>query len=221
MRTLAIGDIHGCFTALETLLDSLELVDEDRLIFLGDYVDRGPNSRGTVEKLIELSTQPRHVFLRGNHDDWLLEARVDRKMAKSWFAVGGRETLQSYGASTVDGIPPAHWEFLKRTRPYFHSESHIFAHAAVSKKPSELQEPRWLMWGNFSTIEAHPSGNRIIVGHSAQRSGLPLDKGFVVCIDTYCYGGGWLSALDVESNEVFQANQIGESRKFLLSEMPK
>lgn len=220
MQTFAIGDIHGCLIAFETLLDSLELRPEDRLIFLGDYLDRGPHSRGVIEKLIELSAQPRHIFLRGNHDDWLLQARVDRKMAKSWFAVGGRETLASYGASVVDEIPLEHFDFLKRARPYFHSQSHIYAHAAMSTKPLELQEPRWLMWGNFSAIEPHPSGQRIIVGHSAQRSGLPLDKGFVVCVDTYCYGGGWLSALDVESNEVFQANERGESRRFGLGDVP-
>ncbi len=77
-----------------------------------------------------------------------------------------------------------------------------------------------MMWGNWSQIGAHPSGDRIIVGHSAQRSGLPLDRGFAVCIDTYCYGGGWLTALDVWSDEVFQANEAGQMRRFKLGEAP-
>ena len=74
MRTLAIGDIHGFSGALETLLGVLN-PDKDQLIFLGDYIDRGPDSRGVLERLIELSQNPNHVFLRGNHDDWMLRAR--------------------------------------------------------------------------------------------------------------------------------------------------
>ena len=219
MRTLAIGDIHGCKMALETLLDSLELCEDDRLIFLGDYVDRGPDSRGVLEKLIELGANPRHVFLRGNHDDWLLTARTEPKMFGSWLAVGGQKTLDSYGITRWEDLPPAHLEFLDQTRAFFHLEGQIYAHAAVSSRPPELNEPRWLMWGNWSEIKEHPSGDRIIVGHSAQRSGLPLDKGFAVCIDTYCYGGGWLSALDVWENEVFQANEQGQTRRVRLKDM--
>jgi len=217
MRTLAIGDIHGCLTALETLLEFMELKADDQLIFLGDYVDRGPQSRGVIEKLISLSQTTNAIFLRGNHDDWMLDARTNRKMFNSWLTVGGKETLKSYGAINLDQMPTEHFEFLEQAQFYFETEEHIFAHAAVSERFPELNTPRWLMWGNFSEIKEHPTCKRIIVGHSAQRSGLPLDKGFVVCVDTYAYGTGWLTALDVNSNRVYQANESGETRQFLLS----
>ncbi len=122
MRTFAIGDIHGCFTALETLLDCLELQPEDRLIFLGDYIDRGPDSHRVLEKLIELSANPRHVFLRGNHDDWLLTARTETKTLQSWRAVGGKQTLESYGVKSIEEMPASHLGWLEKTRAFFHLE---------------------------------------------------------------------------------------------------
>ena len=226
MRTLAIGDIHGCKMALETLLDSLELCEDDRLIFLGDYVDRGPDSRGVLEKLIELGANPRHVFLRGNHDDWMLRARGEYRWFNSWVGegIGGRESLESYGATSINLaalslIPAAHWDFLARTQLYFETTSAIFVHAAITSYNADLSDSHSMMWRSFWDNAPHLSGKRIVCGHTAQTSGVPGNQGFAVCIDTFCGGpGGWLSALDVGSNEVFQANQNGETRRFYLGE---
>jgi serine/threonine protein phosphatase 1 len=216
MRTFAIGDIHGCLISLETLLSSLELKADDQLIFLGDYVDRGPQTCGVIERLISLSQTTNAVFLRGNHDDWMLDARTNRKMFNSWLHVGGKETLQSYGTINLQHIPSEHFDFLEQTRVFYETEYEIFAHASVSYLPLELNTPRLLMWGNLFDIEEHSSGKRIIVGHSSQNNGLPLNKGFVVCVDTHCYGGGWLTALDVYNDHVYQANEDGKTRQFAL-----
>ena len=103
MRTLAIGDIHGCLTALTTLLDFVAPAADDRLIALGDYVDRGPDSRGVLDLLIALHARGRLVALRGNHDEMMLEARAGPTENHSmWLACGGLHTLQSYGVASPD-----------------------------------------------------------------------------------------------------------------------
>ena len=218
-RLLAIGDIHGCLTALDALLASLDLGPQDRLVFLGDYVDRGPNTRGVIERLLELEKQKRHIFLRGNHEEWMLKARVDREWLHSWWEVGGQETVESYGARTLKDIPRAHWAFLERTKLFFESEGHIFVHGASATEPLEETGAYWLLWRRIYDIEPHPSGKRVIVGHTSQKNGLPLDRDFAVCIDTFAHGDGWLTALEVSSDQVFQANEAGQTRSGSLGEL--
>lgn len=212
-RILAIGDIHGCLTALDTLLEFVQLQPDDTLIFLGDYVDRGPNSRGVVERLIELSARPNTVFLRGNHDLWMENAREDRNWFTSWFHgnVGGLETMHSYGDLTQ--VPAAHWEFLDNLVEYHETETEIFVHGAVDANEELFdQHQQVLLWERVNDQAPHFSGKRVICGHTSQKSGLPLDISHAVCIDTFCCGGGWLSALDVTTDRVWQANETGETR---------
>jgi len=224
MKTIAIGDIHGYPVALNTLLAQLNPRD-DRLVFLGDYIDRGPGVRQVLDTLIRLSANPNHVFLRGNHDDWLLHARTDKWWFNSWITegVGGRETLRSYGATRFDQeslalIPARHFDFLERTQLYFQTEHEIFVHASLGRQEPEHTESRKLMWDLFEEITPHPSGKRVICGHTSQKSGLPCNNGYAVCIDTFCSGTSWLSAFDVDSDEVIQANNQGEVRQFVLGE---
>ena len=211
-RILAIGDVHGCLKALDTLLDFVELQPADELIFLGDYIDRGPDSRGVIERVIELSAREKFVALRGNHEAWLLRAQFEPSWFDSWQGVGGEETLISYDAFSVDDLPAEHLEFINSTRMFFQNESHIFVHAAISAKPPHENREEQLLWGKFNQIKPHPSGKRVICGHSAQRGGVPNNSSHAVCIDTFCYGGGWLSALDVTSDRVWQANELGATR---------
>ena len=226
MRNIAIGDIHGSAVALHTLLETLNIAD-DRLIFLGDYIDRGPHSQQVLSTLLELSANQNHIFLRGNHDEWLLRARTEKRWFKTWLGegVGGKETLHSYGASSFDAsalsfIPDAHFVFLESTRLFFQTEDAIFVHASISWQKPEENDPQQLLWAFFNDIAPHPSGKRIVCGHTSQPRGLPFDKGYAVCIDTCCYGGGWLTALDTDSDEVIQANNRGQTRQFLLGESP-
>ena len=220
-RLFAIGDIHGCRVALDALLGSLQLCDEDRLVFLGDYVDRGPDSRGVLERLIELEATGRHVFLRGNHEAWMLNARVNRKWLQSWWEVGGMETIASYDALTLKEIPEAHWAFLERTRLFFETQAHIFVHGASDEGPVETTPEYVLLWRRIHDIPPHPSGKRVICGHTSQKSGRPLDRDFAVCIDTFAHGDGWLTALEVSCDEVFQANDLGQTRQGSLDELGK
>ena len=97
MRTLAIGDIHGMATSLDALLEAVRPTDADQLVFLGDYVDRGPDSCGVIERLlVQKECFPKTVFLRGNHEIMMAQARVSKSDSRIWQSVGGREALNSY-----------------------------------------------------------------------------------------------------------------------------
>ena len=216
-RIIAIGDVHGCLTALDTLLEFVQLQPEDTLIFLGDYVDRGPNSRGVIERLIELSARDKTIFLRGNHDLWLENAREDRNWFLSWFDknVGGLETIHSYG--NFSDVPLVHWQFLDNLVEYYETETEIFVHGAVDADEELFdQHQQVLLWERINNQAPHFSGKRVICGHTSQSNGLPLDISHAVCIDTFCCGGGWLSALDVTTDRVWQANEDGETRMLSL-----
>jgi serine/threonine protein phosphatase 1 len=226
-RTIAIGDVHGCSRALDTLLGAIEPQVDDVIVTLGDYVNRGPDSRGVLERLIALEKQCTLVPLLGNHDQVFLQLLLDTftgrsRALSSWLRMGGDATLASYGAPlnkiTVDDlvrIPAEHIAFLERCRAYHETETHIFVHAnydpalAMNDQPFEL-----LRWESLrdSVPGPHVSGKTVIAGHSSQKSGEILDVGHLVCIDTYCFGGGWLAALDVHTEEVWQTNRQGELR---------
>lgn len=159
MRTFAIGDIHGCLSALETLLDLLELRPDDRLVFLGDYVDRGPDSRGVIELLMRLSQNPTHCFVRGNHDQWMLDSRFEKDWVSGWGMVGGLETLDSYTARDLDEVPEAHFQWLEQTPLFFETETEIFVHGAIGQKSPEHTSETWLLWRRIGDMKTpHPSG---------------------------------------------------------------
>ncbi len=221
-RTIAIGDVHGCATALKALLAAIDPRPDDVIVALGDYVNRGPDSRGVLDRLIELERQCKLVPILGNHDQMLLAALAGEPRALSELLdMGGGATLASYGARRIteadlDLIPSAHRTFLERCRDYYETKSHIFVHAQYDPDAAmDEQSPLWLRWESLrdGIPDAHVSGKRAIVGHSSQKSGEILDVGHLVCIDTYCYGGGWLTALDVDTNEVWQVNRYGEFRR--------
>jgi serine/threonine protein phosphatase 1 len=217
MRTLAIGDIHGCYKALIALLGEVRPQPEDQLVFLGDYVDRGPDSRGVVELLAGQRKRDHTVFLRGNHEEMMLDARSDPLEADLWTRNDGLQTLVSYG---VEGradwgtvIPQAHWEFVEQTLPAFETAENIFVHACLDPQLDLKDQPKWLLyWEFFDRIQPHKSGKKIISGHSAQRSGRIKDVGFAACIDTGAVYGGWLTCLDAGSGEYWQATEDGQTR---------
>jgi serine/threonine protein phosphatase 1 len=212
-RTIAIGDIHGCSLALAALIEAIEPDSEDVLVTLGDYINRGPDSRDVLDQLIDLSRRCRLVPLLGNHDQKLLEARAGTHPT-TWIGMGGLATLDSYGPGRdLSLIPDEHFEFLEGCRDYYETDTHIFVHANYFPDiPMGEQEVGMLRWESLRemTPGPHESGKIVIVGHTSQKTGEILDLGHLMCIDTYCHGGGWLTALDVLTGEVWQANQRRE-----------
>ncbi len=224
MRTLAIGDIHGCLRALETLADFIPIRRDDQLITLGDYVDRGPDSKGVVDWVIERTLEGRCTPLLGNHEIMLLDALVGHLPLEQWLGYGGRETLRSYAfrgrTPHPNDITESHVWFLKRELVRLHeTETHIFAHAHIAGEVPLVDQPDWsLFWERCDTMGPHYSGKTVVVGHTAQKSGRPFNAGHFVCIDTWVYGSGWLTCLDVATGQYWQANQQGETRTDWLPE---
>ncbi len=225
-RTLAIGDIHGCLTALDTLLTVVQPQRDDLLVTLGDYVDRGGDVRGVIDRVMELDRACRLVPLRGNHELMMLEAR--KQDFEFWLDFGGRETLASYGSDGSSGwierVPREHWEFIEQRCVESHETAgHIFVHAGLDANvPLADQESEALFWQKLipSLVRPHVSGKTVICGHTAQHTGLPLNLGHLICIDTWVYGDGWLTCLEAESGRFWQANQAGELRESHLDKRP-
>jgi len=215
-RTIAIGDIHGCSAALNALLEAIRPRHDDLIVTLGDYINRGPDSKGVIERLIELKDRCRLVPLFGNHDQMFLETRSGRHPT-TWIGMGGIATLDSYGPGRdIPLIPEAHFQFLEGCREFYETETHIFIHANYFPNiPMDEQPVMMLRWESLRdmTPGPHESGKTVIVGHTSQKSGEILDLGHVKCIDTYCYGGGWLTAVDIHTDEVWQADREGKLRR--------
>ncbi len=216
-RTIAIGDIHGCADALTAILEAIAPQTNDRVITLGDYVDRGPDSRKTLDILMELRGRCWLIPLMGNHDKMLLGLLLGKEyMFSNWMALGGAATLRSFECIAPQYIPERYISFLRSCVPAYETAGHLFLHANyLPNTPIEEQPQYVLRWESLKVRcpAPHYSGKPVILGHTAQRNGKVLDLGHLKCIDTYCYGGGWLTALDVDSGECWQANQQGELRK--------
>ena len=223
MRTLVIGDIHGCLRALNALLDSVSPEADDAIVFLGDYVDRGPHSRGVIERVIRLRETHRVITLLGNHELMMQEALNGGEKQRAWLLYGGEATLRSYSPLGDEGklsdVPEEHWKFMRSCVDMYQTPTHFFVHAnAFPELPLDAQPPYMLRWEKFNDPGPHMSGKIMVCGHTAQRSGTPRNLGHAICIDTWVYGPGWLTCLDANSGHVWQANEAGQTRTSHLAE---
>ncbi len=189
MRTLAIGDIHGCFQSLCTLEKAVPFQPDDQLIFLGDYVNRGPASFAVLDWLIARSQQRKVITLRGNHEIMMLKARGSPDAFNEWIRCGGDATLASYALhknTSLKNVPDSHWAFLEeRTQRWYETDSHIFVHANLYTDMLLEEQPDFMLfWERFDNPAPHESGKVMVCGHTSQKSGKPLDIGHAVCIDT-------------------------------------
>jgi serine/threonine protein phosphatase 1 len=221
MRVLAVGDIHGCLAPFDQLLELVKPTKDDLVVTLGDYVDRGPDSKGVIDRLIELRWHLNLVCLRGNHEQMMVDAhRGGRSDKKMWLGVGGVQTLASYGVvpgrdATLDAVPRHHWDFLYDALANYHETDHfIFVHATVLPGFDMPDQPDYaLLWEFLPDAMRHHSGKTVICGHTNQKSGVPKVVPGAVCIDTTVYAGGWLTCLDATSGRYWQANLNGQTRE--------
>ncbi|MGK7922802.1 MAG: metallophosphoesterase family protein [Trichodesmium sp.] len=217
MRILAIGDIHGHSRAFDTLIAAVKPGLKDIIITLGDYVDRGPDSQGVIDRLIALHQTRQLIALRGNHELMMLRSRNSSEYKARWHKSGGKETLASYSKSRKyqkSNIPDEHWHFLENVCvDWWESEKHFFVHANAAADTSLHQQSEYkLFWEKLDNPIPHFSGKTMVCGHTSQKSGKPLNLGHAICIDTRVYDQGWLTCLDVNSGKVWQANKKGKLR---------
>ena len=214
MRLLAIADIHGCSLAFDCLMAAVNLQPEDTLITLGDYINKGPDSKGVLDRLISLHNQGQLIALRGNHELQFLEALYLYQNGYCSSLLIPQETLISYGSDLdkIAKIPDSHWHFLENTcLNWWETEKHFFVHANSNPDlPLNQQSEYTLFWKKFNHPKPHFSGKTMICGHTSQKNGQPINIGHAICIDTWACGQGWLTCLDVNSGKIWQANQKGE-----------
>lgn len=215
MRRFVIGDIHGCSKALRSLIEAIKPEAVDEIVFLGDYIDRGPDSRDVVQQILELRERCQVITLRGNHEIMLLGVALGGLDDTVWLENGGVATVTSYGGK-VGRIPADHLEFFQGLEPYYETSDFIFVHAGYHHlREMHEQDSATTYWNHLpSPLPApHKSGKRVIVGHTPQPGGQVLDGGHVICVDTYCFGGGYLTAFETSTSDVIQADRHGHLRR--------
>jgi serine/threonine protein phosphatase 1 len=216
-RLFAIGDIHGNSKALAKLLDAVKPSEEDVVVLLGDYIDRGPDSSGVIETILELRQKTELICLRGNHEQMMLNALESEEASDFWCQCGGDQTLSSFGCEKVKSIPAIVWDFLRGTVLYHETPMNIFVHANVDfDSPMEYQCASTLLWRHIEYPPSHQSGKLIICGHTPQSSGLPAHFGSAVCIDTDVCKSGWLTCYEPLKNRYWQCNAAGKRRADIL-----
>jgi len=155
----------------------------------------------------------RLIFILGNHEEMLLDSFSDEIVRRGWLQYGGAETLASYGGD-ADDIPPEHLAFFRAAVSFFETEREIFVHANLEPGvPLESQKVEWLRWTHLTGYEEpYFAGKRVVCGHTPLKSGYPLAMPGWTCIDTHACNDGWLTCLDVATNDYCQANQSGQLR---------
>lgn len=219
-RTLIVGDIHGHRRALDAVLAAVRPRATDRLVFLGDYVNGGPDSSGVIDTLIGLQRTHGAICLRGNHDDIFSAALATEAGMSAFMMLGGASTLASYAGASAAAVPASHRTFLGALPLAWHDASLICIHGRIGPHESPDDPPHvQSLWGSVIGSEPHSSGRTVICGHVSQRSGVPLDLGHTLCIDTGIKRGGWLTVLDATSWTYIQSDAEGHVREGQLREV--
>jgi serine/threonine protein phosphatase 1 len=223
MRQFAISDIHGCNITFNALLDQIGLTAADELFLLGDYIDRGPDSKGVLDTIMGLQSRGYKVrCLMGNHDEAILKARDDRQFYLNWLTGwGGEETLDSFKAYKWTDIEPKYWHFFQELVLYIETGGYILVHAGLNfdmPDPFDAKASMMMIRDWYKDVNYNWLGERTIVhGHTpvtvlqAETLLEKMDKHQVLDIDTGCFAGnrkpglGHLCAFDMTNRQlVFQ-----------------
>ncbi len=200
-RYFAIGDIHGCLPSLEALLEKLNpLLDPqgDAIVFIGDYVDRGPDPRGVIERIIKLREEfPNVICLMGNHEDLFLNWVTKGEDLELYLYNGGGSTIRSYSKGGRFELPPSHLEFLESLLLYYETDRYLFVHAGLRPGvPLEQQQRMDLLWIRREFIfSMHDFGKIVVFGHTPLREPLVMDN--KIGIDTGAVYGGRLTCVEL------------------------
>jgi len=224
-RVYVIGDLHGCAEEPAILLDHLEssegLEEDDLVIFLGDYIDRGPDTRGVLELMLEFQRKfPRSRFLKGNHEDMLLDfLGFGGRLGQAFLYNGGLETIQSYGISVfqppeemVNTFPPEHFKFLTALESIILVDGFACVHAGLNPlRDIDAQNDNDVLWIRDDFISNVHSFNRTVVfGHTPHQE-VFMDIPYKIGLDTGLVFGNKLTCLELMNGQVLQVSR-GEKK---------
>lgn len=216
-RLYCIGDVHGCAQTLSDLLTLIPLERVDRIVFLGDYIDRGPDSRGVVDQLLDLRRRGFDVTtLMGNHEHMFMESEEESDIECWEDDCGGLQTLHSFSISRYSELASPYREFFEQLGYHSTIDGHIFVHAGLDFSGQKLFDNRYAMlWSRQTDVDPRRLGRkRIIHGHTPQPCGvtelqrqrlkthriLNIDNG---CVFHHIEGLGHLTAYEVSENRLF------------------
>ncbi len=224
MRRFAISDIHGCLNTFTALLRTINLQPEDELFLLGDYIDRGPDSKGVIDHIMALADKGFQVYpLRGNHEQLLLRAVENPSERTIFYLNGGEETLASFGVRQASQIPARYLEFIQNLPYYLEIQDYLLVHAGFRFGPkgplSYFEEMIYIREWYLDIDYAWLGSRRIVHGHTPlskqsiqiQAQLLPayqyldIDAG---CVYPQYPGRGHLCAFNLDTGEVvFEKNK--------------
>jgi serine/threonine protein phosphatase 1 len=212
-KIFAIGDIHGTSSKLDQLLETLTInPKEDTLVFIGDYIDRGPDPKGVIDTVLETIGTIEHVVcLRGNHEQMFLNYFCEHKDEELYMHNGGISTLISYGFKGTGGkaainIPESHMDFLINLKPYCEVDDYIFVHAGLRPGiPLDQQNLQDLLWLRYDFINSpHDFGKMVIFGHTPISLTTPFIENNKMGIDTGAVFGGKLTCVELPEMKIHQ-----------------
>jgi len=220
-RIIAVGDIHGCLHTLQRLLELINLQPSDQLVFLGDYIDRGNNSKGVIEFLMTLRERYSCFFLMGNHERMFLDS-LDNGASPLWLQNGGAAMLESYGCKNGFDIPEKHREFINSCLYHLETENFFFAHGGIDPDMSiadnlHYMKPEDYCWMRTHLRSTYLENNRyswkktLVCGHTPMSRPIMLEK--LIAIDTGCVYSdtpdlGMLSSVILPERTVIQTENI-------------
>ncbi len=209
---IAIGDIHGCVQSLHALWKKLEPYIDYTHVFVGDYIDRGPDSKGVVDFLLEVQNERESIFLKGNHELMLLNSLATGN-SNNWMLNGGQTTLNSYNVKNIFELPDDHLDFFLNLKVYYETDDYFFVHAGApagqtleESKKDESMEDYFLLGREHLNAFETPWEKTVVFGHTP--SAHPIRKQNMIGIDTGCVfkkkGLGKLTAVVLPETKFIQ-----------------
>ena len=218
-RLIAIGDIHGCSKTFNSLLyKKLKIKKDDEIFCLGDFIDRGPNSKGVIDMIIDLRKQGYKIHtLRGNHEQMMLDSGRGESEFDNWIRNGGGKTLESFRVNKFSELDRKYLHFFSDTRLYLKKAKFIFVHAGLDFSSDDIfKNTEAMLWSRkFKVSEEKLKGRKIIHGHTIKALATirkQLGKN-VINIDGGCvFNGkrlyGNLVAIDLTNNKIISTPNI-------------
>ena len=218
-RTFIIGDIHGCSKTFRKLVtEEIQLRKSDKLYCIGDYIDRGNDSKGVIDFILKLRKENYQVHtLRGNHEQMLLQSTESEQKFESWMNNGGEATLNSFRINTVKELEPAYLNFFKRTKYFIQTKKFILVHAGLNFAiPKPLKDKDAMLWIRDYPIDYDFLNGRILIhGHTPRpytfilsqkfESPINLDGG---CVYKHRESLGHLYALNFTDKKFIEVKNI-------------
>lgn len=168
-RAFAIGDIHGCAKTFRKLLfDEIGLQPADELYCVGDYIDRGPDSKGVIDLIVFLRQQGYTIHtLRGNHEQMMLDCLADKSHLNNWFKNGAEATLNSFNIKSLKELDKIYIDFLNQTNYYIETPAYIFVHAGLNFYiPNPFEDKETMLWTRNELADKNKTLGKIVVhGH--------------------------------------------------------